>query len=769
MKTGTIGITMAALTGLLLGIAGPASGQVHAHAHVHRPFAAHVIVPQARSFNVDRKTQVQITGVKAGVVILGQAATTTMDIELRNPTNRRVEAELLVPVPDGAAVRGFTFQGAGKEPSAVMLPKDKAVGTYKAIVNKMRDPALLEFVGYNLIRSSVFPLEPRGTQKVRLTYEHLLAADGDRVDYALPRSESIHYNVPWEISVKITATRPISTIYSPSHVIDQTRKSPKVVNLRVTKQAANEPGPFQLSYLIENNGGVTASLLAYPDPKTGGGYFLLLAGLPAGADKSGLDGTPPTVKREVTIVIDRSGSMGGEKIAQAKAAALQVIEGLHKGEAFNIIDYSDSIATFAPAPVIKNARNIDQARHYIRRLSSGGGTNIHDTLVEALRQKPVKGMLPIVLFLTDGLPTVGVRSEVTIRETVIKANVHHRRVFTFGVGYDVNVPLLTHLADHSRAVPTYVMPNEDVEVKVSQVYRRLFGPVMSAPTLTSVDRSGEPVTRRVSELLPGKLPDLFEGDKLVLLGKYSGEEPLRFVLKGSYRGKRKTFKFNFKLNKATTKNSFVPRLWASRKIAVLIDEIRQSGADTGGAASVLAATAATAATDPKMKELVDEIVKLSIEFGVLTEYTAFLAREGTDLARRDMILREANGNFETRARGTRVGIGAFNQGVNDNFQRQQIVGNRLNGYVDANMNRVQITNVQQINDRAFFQRGNRWVDGNAINSDRGATPDKTIAFGSPEFMKLLEQLRANNRNGALSLSGEILLRVGNDNILVTTK
>jgi len=736
------------------------AGQVH-RIDV-RVVSSNVIVPQSRSFVARGTNRVEITSVKVGVVILEQAATTTMDIELENPTGSRLEAELLVPVPDGAAIRGFDFQGAGREPSAEMLPKDKAKATYDSIVAKIKDPALLEFAGYNLIRSSVFPVEARGKQKIRLTYENLLSADGDRVDYVLPRTESIDYKVPWEVSLKIKSKLPISTVYSPSHEIRFDRTGRHVAQVKLGREAMSEPGPLQLSYLQDAGDGVTASLYAYPDAKTGGGYFLLLAGLPASAASLDDDGVP-AVKREVTIVIDRSGSMAGEKLEQAKAAALQVVDGLYRGEAFNVIDYSDSIASFAARPVVKTRNNAEAARHYVRRLSSGGGTNIHDALFEALRPKPVDGMLPIVLFLTDGLPTVGVRSEVAIRNAAQKANKHKRRIFTFGVGYDVNAPLLTHLARNSRAQSTFVLPNEEIEAKVSQVYNRLFGPILAEPDLEVVDADGKVNTRRVTDLLPAAMPDLFEGDRLVVLGKYSEQQPLRFRLDGRFRGKNRAFKFKFNLDKSTTRNAFVPRLWASRKIAVLVDEIRQAGAESGKDPSVIAATAKN---DPEMKELVDEIVRLSVEFGVLTEYTAFLAKEGTDLNGRNEILQEANRNLVDRAQRTRGGIGAVNQGFNDNFQQTQVFQNRRNFYFDQNMNRVQVSRVQQINDRAFFQRGNRWIDGDAINSASGDRPDRTIVAGSPEFSQLLQRLVAENRQGALSMQGEVLLHVDGRNILI---
>ena len=163
---------------------------------------------------------IEITGVNAGVVVVEQTATTTIDIALKNLTNARQEAEVLLPVPPGAVVRSFTFEGAAAEPTAELLPKDAAKTAYESIVAKVKDPALLEFAGYNLIRSSVFPLDPNGTQKVRLTYESLLAADGNRVDYELPRSESVEYAVPWTFSMKIKAKRPVATVYSPTHALE---------------------------------------------------------------------------------------------------------------------------------------------------------------------------------------------------------------------------------------------------------------------------------------------------------------------------------------------------------------------------------------------------------------------------------------------------------------------------------------------------------------------------------------------------------------------
>lgn len=734
--------------------------------------AANIIVPQSRGYSLSGSQEpVQITGVAAEVRILEQVATTTMDVALANPTNRMQEAEMLIPVPEGAVVRSFTFEGSAKEPTAKLLPKAEAQSIYRSIVAKLRDPALLEFSGYSLIRSSVFPVTANGRQRIRITYEHVLKADGNRIDYVLPRSESFEAAaIPWTISLQISASAPISGIYSPSHQVIVDRTGNQQAFVKTAAQQQLEPGPFRLSYLA-NSSSVTASLLAYPDTRVGGGYFLLLAGVPADLQQQ-----ESAIKREVTLVIDRSGSMKGEKIEQARSAALQVLEGLEEGEAFNIIDYSDTVAKFSEQPVIKDQKNLGQARNYIKRIKSDGGTNIHDALVEALRQPPTAKMLPLTIFLTDGLPTVGVTAESRIRKAVVETNAHKRRIFSFGVGFDLNAPLLTSISNATRATPTFVFPHENVEAKVSQVFKRLSGPVLAEPTLATLDSSGAVTTRAVRELLPIELSDLFEGDQLVLLGQYQTDEPLHFRLSGNYLGTPRTFDLKFDLKKATTRNSFVPRLWASRKIARLVEIITEAGAENTAAlpsritSSVAYSSAAMrppspAVDDPKLKELVDEIIRLSTEYGVLTEYTAFLATDGTDLNNLNLLNAQARESLVNNAQNVRSGMGGVSQASNNYTQMSQSSVNRSNGYLTQNMQRVEITSVQQITDRTFFKRNNRWVDANALKNE-SAKPDRVVEFGTPEFYKLVDQLLREGREGILALSGELLVVVDGKTVLI---
>jgi len=523
------------------------------------------------------------------------------------------------------------------------------------------------------------------------------------------------------------------------------------MSIQITANAGKSPGSFRLCFLTEESD-VTASMFTYPDEKVKGGYFLLLAGLPA----KPLDvDDNPAMKRELTLVIDRSGSMRNTKIEQVKEAALQIIAGLKQGEAFNIIIYNDSVGWFSKEPVIKTKESESSAKAYIEGITATGGTNLHDALLKALRQKPVKGALPIVLFLTDGLPTVGQTSEIAIRNLVLKSNPYNRRVFTFGVGLDVNAPLLEKIAEESRASAEFVLPAEDVEAKIGKVFKRLTGPVLADIKLKVTNNKGRPAIGRVRDVIPDKLPDMFEGDQLVLLGQYVGNKPIVFEINGNYLGRKRTFKFRFKFNKADIRNGFVPRLWASRKIAQLIDTIRQMGADS-----------AVSRDDPRTKELVGEIVCLSTEFGILTEYTAFLAKEGTNLADREGILSETSTLLESRGMRARSGLGAVNQSRNMIQQKAQQTLNMRNEFFDEKMKRVSIATVQQINDRTYYRRENRWIDSRIVETESASKPDKVVEFASDEFFEIAEKLARKNRQGSIAIGGDVLLLIEGRRILI---
>lgn len=721
----------------------------------HPPREPIWIVPQIDARRV-RERPVHINEVTTNVVIKDQHASTTLDLTLHNPSNFPQEARLVIPVPDGVTVRSMEWDGVGPEPTARVLPRDEARSIYDSIVRSMRDPALMEFVGYNLVQSSVFPLQPGASQHLKMTYEQVLVADGQRIDYVLPRSDAAATgDTKWTVNLTLESKQPILTVYSPSHELETKREGPGrvVVKIAGANNAQIARGAFRVSYLCEkpDTADLAASFFAYPDPSLGdgkGGYFLLLAAPPATQTKE------ERVAREVIIVLDRSGSMRGEKIEQAKAAATQVVNGLSDGEFFNIIDYSDAINSFSSAPVKKDKESAAKAAAYIARLEAQGGTNIHDAILEALRVKPTAPM-PIVLFLTDGLPTVGERNEVKIREAAKKGNEFKRRIFTFGVGFDVNAPLLSHMAGASRAASTVVLPSEDFEVKVSQVFRRLKGPQLAFPKLVQSDTA----KTKLREFLPRDLPDVFEGDQILILGQYNGVEPVDVRLTGDHASGTRDYTVRFDPTSATTRNGHVPRLWASAKIAMLIDEIRQAGSEGG-------------VGDSRMKELTDEIVALSTKWGVLTEYTAFLATEGAERvpgqqlhgfiggATRETLLR--------RAVESRTGSGGVSQQANiqNLADAAAPAASKAVAWKDADMQTVNVDEkLLYCNGQTLYRRQNRWVDALLLAKET-EKPDREVEFGTDAYFKLADALAAEGRQNLLAQEGEILVLCQGERVLV---
>jgi len=552
---------------------------------------AHWMVPHVRPHHRPLPGELSVSKIETAIQVRGQLATTEMVLTFKNPTRVNLEGKALLPVPVDATLKSFSMEGGSGTTEAKLLPREEARRIYDEIVRSLKDPAILEFAGLGAVKTGVFPVPAGKEVRLRLVYEELLVAEGDRLDFALPRSEAMTRGGPaWSLSLDWKDARGIGTLYSPSHEIALKRHSAKRVSFKLEGEI--NPGSLQVSVLTKTAGKAVASVLSHAE-QGDEGYFLMLVSPPAPPEDI------PRLKREVTLVIDRSGSMAGEKLKQARAAAVQVLAGLDDGELFNLMVYHEAIESFAPKPVALNEKTRAQAHSFLQKFRVSGGTNIHGALTAALSQPREKGFMPMVLFLTDGLPTIGETSEKVIRASIAKLNDGKRRIFTFGVGVDVNTPLLSRLADDSRAVATYVLPREDVELKVAGVFRRLSGPVLSEPRLEVV---GDPT--RISDMLPSRLPDFYEQDQIVILGRYHGNEALKFSLQGRGHSGSQTFTIDFQ-PKAGKRNNFIPRLWATRKIAVLSEALRDLGADS--AMQGLTGTA-TGASDPRFRELVDEIV-----------------------------------------------------------------------------------------------------------------------------------------------------------------
>ena len=704
----------------------------------------HVIVPQCRSYGFSRSGDlaISVVGVQAIIHMSHEAtAETTLIISLENKSSVRQSAELLIAAPNDVTLE-LLQAGPAVPLAGHMLSEELATTLCGEVVMDVNDPALMEFVDTRLFRSDPFVLAANASATITARYQQPLELQGNRVDYLLSRTEFIRYQVPWKITVTIDAGGPLSTVYSPSHKLDVQNDGDRRATVTAVTETSTTAGPFRLYYLLEDSQGFTSTVLTYPSRGFDGGFFVFLAGLPRDVPDDGND-----IKRELTLVLDRSGSMTGVKIQQVKQAARQVISGLADGEAFNLITYNHVIDVFNNEPLIKNASTMEAAFRYLDPITATGMTDLYKALETALLQKPTEGFLPLILFLTDGLPTSGITSEVKIRDLVLSSNPYNRRVYTLGVGYDLNAPLLDGLAEYSLARSIFVTPEDDVQVAISEVFSSISHPLFTDLGICSVSWEGIPGTRRTYNVLPFSIPDLFQGDQLALIGQYVGQEPFLFEIRGNYRNDVKSFFCPVDQRLGSRKQGFVPRLWAGRVVAQIINEIRQLGADPG-----------LTKQNERLWDLSVAMVDMSLRWGILTEYTSFFGAGTVDLLKYGDLLYFGWTDLYNRAIRSREGMPAVNQSLNLNVLKYQSVLNRDNLYLDRNMNEVRTTTIQHVNDLALYYYWGIWLDGALLlpPTDPNAVVETVeVQFGSPEFMDLAQRLASRGQQGCLGVPEDV--------------
>jgi Ca-activated chloride channel family protein len=546
----------------------------------------------------------EVTYHHVNVTINGQLATTSVDQEFYNPNSQRLEGTYLFPVPKGAQISKFTMDIGGTQVAAELLSADKARQIYEDIVRQMRDPALLEYADRDVFKVRVFPIEPNSHKRITLSYAQVLQSDAGLVSYVYPLNTEKFSSKPVKnVSVKValTSPRPLQTIYSPSHEVEIKRDGPNRATVGFESKDVRPDTDFALYFAPEKDE-VGVSLLT-SKPAGEDGYFLLLES-PANDVKS-----KNVLPKDVTFVLDTSGSMAGPKLRQAKKALQFCIENLNDSDQFEIIRFSTEVEPLFDNLVPAGKSNRDRANDFVKDLKAIGATAIDDALHKALTLRAGGAGRPyVVVFLTDGQPTIGETGEDQIVAHVKQWNEGRTRVFCFGIGLDVNTHLLDKIAEETRAANQYVLPEEDIEVKVSSFFSKIKEPVLANPTLQFTGGI------RASSLYPSPLPDLFKGEQLVVVGRYSGQGNSAVVIEGAVNGETKKFtqEVNFS---ADAGNDFIPRLWATRRVGYLLDEIRLHGENA---------------------ELRDEVTDLARKYGIVTPYTAYLIVE--DEARRGVPL-----------------------------------------------------------------------------------------------------------------------------------
>jgi Ca-activated chloride channel family protein len=528
------------------------------------------------------------------VDITDQVAVTTLEQTFRNHTDRPLEATYLFPVPKGASVDRFTMWVDGKETGGELLDSKKAHGIYTEIVRRTQDPGLLEYLGNDLMRLRIFPVPAKGDQKVKLSFKSVAPQDAGVVEYVYPlKTDGKATRTLEDFSVKIAlqSQRPLANVYSPTHAITVTRKGDKEATIEFARDQAMLDKDFQLFYGFANKDiGVTP--LLYKPITAEDGYFMMLVSPQVEAERA-------KVARDLVLVLDTSSSMSELKMAQAKKALKYCLAQLGPDDRFGVIKFSTSVVKFRDALVPANKDYLERANKWVDDLRVSGGTAIWPALDEALGMRPNDPGRPFTLvFFTDGLPTVDETNPDRIVKNVVAKNSAQTRIFTFGVGDDVNASMLDQLADATRAVSTYVRPAEDIEAKVTSLYAKISHPVLTDLRIATGD------SVKLHEIYPPRLPDLFHGTQLVVIGRYSGHGHTAIKLTGMVGSQRREFIYEVTFpEKTDSGKEFVEPLWARRKVGYLLDQIRANG---------------------EQKELVEEVTAIAKRYGIATPYTSYL-------------------------------------------------------------------------------------------------------------------------------------------------
>jgi Ca-activated chloride channel family protein len=646
--------------------------------------------------------QLAIRYHRVTVTIDDQVALTRVDQVFFNPNEYPVEGTYIFPLPKDAAVSSFNLWMDDQPVKGEILSAEEARRKYEEVVRSLKDPALLEYVDRGAVQARIFPISSQGERRISLEYTQALPAENGLVRYIYPLNTEKFSLWPLQevsISVKITSHLPIRAVYSPSHAIDVNREGDHQVNAGYEAKDVRPDTDFALYYSLGEDEAFHLILFRDPEDQSDpDGFFLVLL-----APKPGVSSDKVLVK-DVILVLDHSGSMDGEKFLQAQDALRYVLKNLNSADRFDIIAFSTGMEMFASQ--MQPSSQVEEALSWVDRLSARGSTDINRALLEATaladRERPT-----YLIFLTDGLPTEGVVDSQKILDNLRASARDNVRLFTFGVGYDVDTLLLDSLAQDHHGTSSYVLPGENLDEVLSAFYSRI-----STPVLTDLKLDfGEIPTY---DLYPSPLPDLFKGSQIVVVGRYRQSGTTTVTLSGKVNGEEQTFRYPEQVFTPSTPEVnqgagvSIPRLWATRKIGYLLNQVRLKGPD---------------------QETIDQIVKLSIRYGIVTPYTSYLVTEPMPLG---------------AAEQGRIAADQYNQlmtapapSVSGQQAVEKAAGQGAMADANAPVASVQEAQnmVRSVGSRTFVQNNGVWMD-TTFDPERIKTVK--VAFLSDDYFRLIE-------------------------------
>jgi Ca-activated chloride channel family protein len=673
--------------------------------------------------------QVEIRSHRVDVNVADQVAMTHVTQVFHNPNDWVAEGTYIFPIPPDAAISDFSMTVDGEPVEAKLLDADEARAIYDEIVRNLRDPALLEYLGSGLIQANVFPIPAGEDREIKLAYSEILPAENGLNHYRYPFNAQPFTAIPLEsvsIRVAVDSNEPLRAVYSPTHDIAVNRESDNAFTAGYEESNVLPESDFELFWSVSPDD-VGANVVTYYDHSRDKGYFLLLAA-------PGIEADTDIVAKDVIVVLDTSGSMEGEKIEQAREALLYVLDHLNPEDRFNIVEFSTGAREYSRDLI--PAENAPEAVPWVERLEATGGTDINLALLNALDMvQPERPTM--LLFLTDGVATEGEQQTSRIISNITEAAPENVRLFSFGVGDDVDTILLDTLSSEQHGRTTYVRPGQALNEAVSSFYAGI-----TAPVLADVELSIDGVD--VDDVYPAPLPDLFAGSQLVALGTYREGGSAEITLSGDVNGKPTEFEYPATFA-ASGGSDFLPRLWATRKIGYLVNQIRLHGENA---------------------ELIDAIIDLSLDYGIVTPYTSYLITED-DIQSQTARERAASIAADEIAAAPSVGSAAVDraQSVQQLADAEVAAPAPQATFVSASGEEVSAAEVlRYAGSRAFVLRDGTWTD-TRYNPETMTLQD--VVFASDEYFALLDE--HPDLASALALGQQVIVVAGDTAYQVTSE
>lgn len=647
----------------------------------------------------------ELKSVSVNAKIDNQAAVTTVQQVFYNPNNFVMEAEYIFILPENAVATGLSMWMDGKKVKGELLDKDKARRIYQDIVSRMKDPALLEYIDRNIFKAHIYPIPARGEQKIEIEYHQQLPVSGGIVEYRYPlRAEKLYKKTigSFSIDIGIKSNEDIKSVYCPTHNLDIDKKNDRSARASFEKRDLEPTRDIQLFYSLDDKE-FGLSLLTYRPDTDEDGYFMMLIAPRTKIDESDIQ------EKDVIFVLDRSGSMeDDDKISQALGSLKFGVNSLNEQDRFNIITFSTEEKTFADKMIRASEENKKKAAVFLKKTDASGGTNIYDALKTALRMMSDSERHQTIVFLTDGLPTVGETDMKAILKMVRENGSKKCRIFCYGLGYDVNTHLLDLISSENNGTSDYVKPGEDMEVKLSSFFTKI-----NFPVLTDLEIDFGRID--VDKVCPKDLPDLFKGSQLVVYGRYTKGGSTAITFEGRMNRKKTKFVYDAKFAREDDDHAFIAHLWASRRIGNLLDEIRLHGEND---------------------ELVDEVVKLSKKFGIVTPYTSYLVAEDERRPVDNRLRRGDQGRYlySRRVDGLKAGSPSEAPSVSGEAAVHEAQEMKKLKEENTVSDKDQADNIRRISGKTFQIKDDVWVD----SEYKDGMKTKKIKFGSSEYFDLIQ-------------------------------